>query len=256
MRFFSGMNNRKPEWLIGCSGFHYPEWKEIFYPEKLPKSKWFEFYCEVFRTLEINGTFYRYPKEETLSSWYQRSPRNFTFSVKVPRTVTHFRRMRNVREPLARFYEIISRGLRDKIGCVLFQLHASLEFTTENLDQILGAVDSGFDNVLEFRHKSWWNPVVFESLQKEKITFCGISHPSLPDTVRNTPNLGYYRFHGTPTLYRSSYSRQAIKRVYASICEQPPRRMYIYFNNTANGAAIDNAIKLMRMVAGRLPAKV
>jgi uncharacterized protein YecE (DUF72 family) len=75
---------------IGCSGFYNKDWKEVFYPNGLPQSKWFEFYCTQFNTLELNTTFYRFPTIEMLKKWYDTSPADFKFSVTAPRLITHY----------------------------------------------------------------------------------------------------------------------------------------------------------------------
>jgi uncharacterized protein YecE (DUF72 family) len=80
------------EWKIGCSGYHYPEWKGVFYPEDIAQRKWFEYYCTQFNSLELNNTFYRFPRLDYMKSWYNRSPKNFTFAVKAPRHITHFKK--------------------------------------------------------------------------------------------------------------------------------------------------------------------
>ncbi len=77
------------KWWIGCSGFHYADWKKIFYPDDLPKRKWFEYYCQHFNTLGLNVTFYRFPQLKSLQNWYDKSPTKFSFSVKAPRLITH-----------------------------------------------------------------------------------------------------------------------------------------------------------------------
>ncbi len=73
-----------PQWFTGCSGFYYKDWKEIFYPKEVPQTKWFEYYCRHFNSIELNVTFYRFPRPEALQSWYNRSPGDFKFSVKAP----------------------------------------------------------------------------------------------------------------------------------------------------------------------------
>ena len=79
------------KWWIGCSGFHYKHWKEIFYPAGLAQTKWFDFYCRHFNTLELNVTFYRFPRLTVLENWYKRSPKEFKFSVKMNKAVTHYK---------------------------------------------------------------------------------------------------------------------------------------------------------------------
>jgi len=78
-------------WWIGCSGFHYKDWKEVFYPSNIPQTKWFEYYCTHFNTIELNVTFYRFPRPEALLKWHDRSPEKFKFSVKAPRLITHYK---------------------------------------------------------------------------------------------------------------------------------------------------------------------
>lgn len=243
--------NNEITWRVGCSGLYYPEWKGKFYPEKLAKSKWLEFYCMSFNTLELNVTFYRYPNIETLRSWYQRSPAGFRFSVKVPRQITHYKRLRNTQEQLKSFYDNIASGLAEKLGCVLFQLSPVMPYSTENLNLVLSAADGQFKNVFEFRHASWWNPEVYNALDRAGIIFCNISHPSLPDKIIESPGASYFRFHGVPALYQSAYKLSELTQVYSDLSDsQGLREAYVYFNNTASGAAVDNA-RAFQKLAGQ-----
>ena len=116
------------QWKTGCSGYHYTDWKRIFYPEDLPQKKWFEFYSTHFLSLELNVTFYRFPKLDFLQSWYNRSPENFVFTVKAPRLITHFKRLGEAQEALGNFYVTIQEGLKEKLGCVLFQFPSSFKY--------------------------------------------------------------------------------------------------------------------------------
>src|SRR5690242_10251634 len=110
------------QYFIGCSGFHNKDWKEVFYPKGLPQSKWFEFYCTQFNTLELNTTFYRFPRIEILQKWYDKSSADFKFSVKAPRLITHYKQFNDVARLLNDFYTSVQEGLREKLGCMLFQL--------------------------------------------------------------------------------------------------------------------------------------
>src|SRR5258708_6683244 len=108
--------------FIGCSGFHYREWKEKFYPEKMPQRKWFDYYSSQFNTIELNVTFYRFPQIKTLQNWYEKSPAEFCFAVKVPRLITHYKQFNDTDQLLTDFYSTTRSGLREKLGPVLFQL--------------------------------------------------------------------------------------------------------------------------------------
>src|SRR6186997_2521864 len=98
------------DWRIGCSGFHYKEWKGEFYPEKLPQTKWFEYYAELFNTLELNVTFYRFPRVEYLQNWYNKSPDGFDFTVKAPRLITHYKKFKDCESLLEDFYNSLREG--------------------------------------------------------------------------------------------------------------------------------------------------
>ena len=112
------------------------------------------------------------------------------------------------------FYSTVQEGLKEKTGCVLFQFPPQYRFTEEHLEKIIESLNSEFPNVVEFRHKSWWNEKVYKELGKNKISFSGMSHPLLPETIIENTSLLYYRMHGVPQLYRSSYSNRLFKKFY------------------------------------------
>lgn len=247
-------------WWIGCSGFHYKGWRGKFYPDTLPQRKWFEFYCQHFNTVELNVTFYRFPKLNDLQEWYKGSPDKFRFTVKAPRLITHFKKFNNCKRETYDFYNVVSSGLGDKLGTVLFQLHPRIVYSEDNLNRILETVDLSYMNVLEFRHESWWTRKVYDVLKENKISFCGISYPTLPDEVVKTSSVMYYRFHGVPQLYLSSYSKSKLTGVYDDISRhRGVKDVYCYFNNDIEVAAVKNAKTLQSLVAlsanSAVPAK-
>lgn len=240
-----------PEWYIGCSGFHYKEWKNIFYPKGVGASKWFEFYCRHFNTLELNVTFYRFPQLNMLESWYRRSPEDFSFAVKVPRTVTHIKQFNDAHAELNDFYSLLQFGLKEKLGCVLFQLPPKYHYSEENLEKILNHIYPTFRNVVEFRHESWWRDDVKEKLWLHHVTFCGVSYPGLPDEVIVNDTLAYYRFHGVPKLYYSQYEESFLEKVVKEISEsEKVSKVYLFFNNTATNAALSNARFVQSLTTG------
>jgi len=230
------------EWHIGCSGFHYKDWKGRFYPNDLPQRKWFDYYCEHFKTLELNVTFYRFPQLSFLQNWYGKSPADFRFAVKAPRAITHYKKFNDTADLITSFYDTINQGLQEKLGPVLFQLPPSFIYDDEKLDRIINSLNPSFKNVLELRHVSWWNSTVYEKLAKHHITFCGMSHPTLPDDViQNTP-IVYYRFHGVPVLYRSPYSKDFLEKIINVVKQNPnTREGWFYFNNDFDAVGVANA---------------
>jgi uncharacterized protein YecE (DUF72 family) len=230
------------DWHIGCSGFHYKDWKGKFYPEGLPQRKWFDFYCKHFKTLELNVTFYRFPQLSFLQNWYGKSPADFRFAVKAPRAITHYKKFNDTTDLITSFYDTINNGLQEKLGPVLFQLPPSFSYDDERLERIINNLNPSFKNVLELRHVSWWNSDVYQKLAKHNITFCGMSHPALPDDViQNTPVV-YYRFHGVPILYRSPYSKDFLQKVIHAVKQNSQTHEgWFYFNNDYDAVGVYNA---------------
>mgnify|MGYP003575127273 CR=1 FL=1 len=233
-------------WKIGCSGYHYREWEGLFYPADLPRNKWFDFYCEHFSTIELNTTFYKFPRIEALQKWRQRSPPAFSFSVKAPRIITHFKKFKDAQRYLTDFYEATRKGLEDKLGCVLFQFPANFQYDEPKLQRIIGLLDLTIPNVLEFRHTSWFNEAVFSALRQHQITFCSMDHPAMPDYVVKTSSMIYHRLHGVPHIYVSRYPTQKLDDLARRIQESgEDQTVYVYFNNTTEGAAVVNARELL-----------
>ena len=237
------------EWHIGCSGFYYKGWKEIFYPKGVPQRLWFEFYCQHFSTLELNVTFYRFPQASMLKSWYERSSPDFSFAVKAPRMITHYKKLNDCEKLISDFYNTVHDGLKEKTGCLLFQFPPNFHYIEENLEKIIKSLDKRRPNVVEFRHKSWWSKDVYKVLGENKISFSGMSHPSLPDDVIKNTSLLYYRMHGVPQLYQSPYASADLKKLVHSITDtERIKKAFIYFNNDIGGSAIKNATEMNTLV--------
>jgi uncharacterized protein YecE (DUF72 family) len=236
------MKNNKINWRIGCSGFYYKEWKEVFYPPKLPQRLWFDFYCKHFSTLELNFTFYQFPKLSTLQKWNNESPDDFIFSLKVPRLITHYKKFTETEQLLNDFYDVVKDGLGNKTGAILFQLPPQLHYSEEMLGQIINSMHSGFANVIEFRSNTWWRENVYKELAAKNISFCGISHPKLPDSLIINNERVYYRFHGVPAIYKSAYENNFLKKIADEIYgNKKINTAFLYFNNTNGIAALNNA---------------
>lgn len=239
------------QWHIGCSGFSYEDWKGVFYPKDVPQRLWFEYYSQHFNTLELNVTFYRFPEVAMLQSWYQRCAKDFIFSVKAPRLITHYKKMNDCEQLLSDFYNTVAEGLKEKAACILFQFPPSFEYTSERLEKIINNFNPQFSNVVEFRHISWWNEEVYKKLGKNKITFSGMSHPRLPDKIIENTSLFYYRMHGVPKLYQSTYTTAFLKEIVKT--KRPSskiKKAFIYFNNTSGGAALKNAKEMIGLLNG------
>src|SRR5690606_21490228 len=141
---------------IGTSGWAYKEWRGDFYPESLRQADEFEYYQTQFQTVELNNSFYRLPTKETFEHWKSTTNKEFTFSVKASRYITH---MKKLKEPIAsssRFFENVA-GLGGKLAVVLFQLPPHWRYNKERLSEFLKAPPKGIRYTFEFRDTSWHN---------------------------------------------------------------------------------------------------
>jgi len=235
-------------WHIGCSGFYYRDWKGRFYPEDLPQKEWLYYYSEHFNTVEINATFYHFPKLEFLKSLYKKTADEFVFTIKAPRLITHYKKFNDCESLLTDFYSVVKKGLKKKVGCILFQLPSSVIYSEEKLNQIVENMNLSFLNVIEFRHISWWNEQVYSTLGKNKICFCSISHPTLPDTLIANTSFVYYRMHGSKQLYRSRYRVKTLEKIADEIKTKQVEQAFIYFNNDYQAVGAENAKELLMYV--------
>ncbi len=243
------------KWHIGCSGFLYRGWKEVFYPVDYPQRRYFEYYASQFDTLELNVTFYKFPQLSALQKWYDTSPADFLFTLKAPRLITHYKQLKDCERELDDFYTTVEEGLKEKTGCILFQFPPKFSFTEERLELIIKNFKKGIRNAVEFRDQSWWDKKIIIQLKENNIIFSGISHPQLPENqdVMVNNNVVYYRFHGIPRLFYSEYSEAELQKVADEILKKGKRvqDVFIYFNNTASLAAINNARFIRDYVSGK-----
>jgi uncharacterized protein YecE (DUF72 family) len=228
---------------LGTSGWSYPGWKGLFYPPELPSSEWLPFYARHFPTVEINMTFYRYPKPETLRGWLEKTPAHFRFTLKANRQITHLKRLRNVKSEV-RYFTILAGSLRDKVGCLLFQLPPSITRDLELLEGFLSTLSPEFKNVIEFRHESWYDESVWERLRARRVTFCAVSSSQVPPTAVETSAVAYFRFHGLTGGYRYNYSDEELGRWAETIRKVNAEECFVYFNNDYQAFAVNNCRKL------------
>ncbi|HWN90820.1 MAG TPA: DUF72 domain-containing protein, partial [Verrucomicrobiae bacterium] len=127
---------------IGTSGYNYPEWRGSFYPEKFPAAKMLPYYAERFSTVEINYTFYRMPNAKTIAGWVAETPPGFSFTLKAPRRITHYARLRDIDDPL-RYFLDTAAGLGPKLGSVLVQLPPNFKKDLDRLGGLLDLVPAG-----------------------------------------------------------------------------------------------------------------
>lgn len=224
---------------IGISGWTYPPWRKVFYPDGLPQRRELEYASRALSTIEINGTFYGLQKPASYRKWSAETPDDFIFAVKGNRFITHIRRLREVEVPLANFFASGPLELGDKLGPFLWQLPPSLPYDADVLENFLGLLprtgeealelashhddfisDEDFSkgrslkrlrHALEVRHKSFENDEFIVLLRKYNVALVVADTagkwPLLEDP---TADFVYVRLHGDEKIYVSGYSDEAL----------------------------------------------
>ena len=234
---------------VGCSGWNYKHWREIFYPKGPPVSRWFAFYAEHFDTVEINNSFYMLPKAETFAKWRDQAPPGFCYAVKANRYLTQAKKLKDCEEPIARMMSAV-RHLGDRLGPMLYQLPPSLKINLERLESFLQLLPTDVVNVFEFREKSWYVPETLALLDRHGASFCVHDmHGSTSERIAVGP-AAYVRFHGGEGKYWGRYSDERLLDWADWMIGQADagRPVWAYFNNDIHGHALDDAQTLMGMI--------
>ncbi|MDQ1803319.1 DUF72 domain-containing protein [Chryseobacterium sp. PTM-20240506] len=241
---------KKEMYHIGCSGFYNNDWKGSLYPQDASAKNFLTLYSQEFNAVEINSTFYRKPTLKTLVKWFDETPEEFRFFIKIPKTISHEKRMKDCKDEIEIFCRHIHEELKNKLSGFLYQFPPSFKNTPENLDLVLTHPDFDFINVMEFRHISWWTDEVLKALKQKNIIFSGVSFPgNLPeDLMSNHPEIIYYRLHGKPILYKSEYTHEFLNHLTEKI-KKSQKKAFIFFNNTWGTAAIKNGLYLKKILS-------
>ncbi len=248
------MSRRKARCWIGTSGWNYPHWSGVFYPQSMKSPAWFQHYAGFFDTVEVNNTFYRLPSLEVFVRWGVAAPAGFCFALKASRFITHVKRLV---EPERSAAEFLRRavGLKGKLGPILFQMPPSGRANPARLavfleylrrQSILPDVQVAF----EFREPSWLAPEVVATLEKANVALCLADWPELNVDGPITADFVYIRRHGAGDLYAGAYARAALRRMADRIGGwlEDGRSVYVYFNNDANAHAVLNALTLKELL--------
>ena len=237
--------------FVGCSGWFYWHWRGTFYPAGTPTGAWFEHYAKTFNTVELNAPFYCWPKVSAVEGWRrQAGRRRFIYTVKVSELITHVKRFAGTARLVQDFYHVAD-VLGPRMGCFLFQLPPSYHYSKARLNAIVRQLDPARRNVVEFRHKSWWNETVYSAFRAAGIIFCSCSGPKLPDELVKTADEVYVRFHGTTRWYRHDYSDEELAAWAGRIRASGAKRVWAYFNNDRECYAIKNAKALTRLLKAK-----
>ncbi|HOK79748.1 MAG TPA: DUF72 domain-containing protein [bacterium] len=262
---------------IGTSGFSFPDWKGVIYPEKISSAKMLEFYSKYlgFNAVEINSTYYQMPTSKIFQSMVNKTPQDFVFVVKAFKGMTHDpfdnrleRRPDSdqVKEYFSQFKEAIKPLLEsNKLGAVLVQFPVFFYPSKDSIEYILQTKDllSDIPVVVEFRNNSWAHERYFKFLEENNIALCAVDEPKIPRLMplvdRVTCSIAYLRCHGrnpnwfnvsVSERYNYNYSEQELREIerVAQLMMQKARVSFIFFNNCHAGYAAKNAMRFAELL--------
>jgi uncharacterized protein YecE (DUF72 family) len=240
---------------VGLSGWSYPHWRKgVFYPPRLPPSRWLAFYAQRFDTVEVNSTFYRLPRREAVARWVDQTPPGFCFSVKASRYLTHVKRLRELEPGLDRLLERLE-PLRSsaKLGPLLWQLPATFPSDHDLLAAALASLPRGLRHAVEFRNASWFGEETYALLREQGVALVIGDGPlvRLFQAHELTADWTYVRFHAGSRGRRGDYAdselREWARRLWAW---SRTHEVFAYFNNDWEGFAPRNAARLRELLAG------
>jgi len=248
--------------FIGTSGWIYSHWKGVFYPLTLSSQKRLTYFSQKFNTTEINYSFYHLPKPTTYQKWYSETPADFIFAVKASRFITHIKRLKGVKRAWRVFVKN-ALNLKEKLGPILFQFPPSFQATQENikrLEEFLKFIKSFTFHVssfkirfaFEFRHKSWCQEKIYKLLRKYNTAWVIADSPKYPKAEVITADFVYIRMHGSKVMFSSKYTKKELQSLSVKIKKWKKRGkdIFVYFNNDAQGFAVENARELLALCKG------
>jgi uncharacterized protein YecE (DUF72 family) len=228
----------------------YEWWRGVFYPEDIPKSRWFDFYQKNFNTVELNVTFYRLPQKTAFESWRKKAKKGFVFSLKGSRFITHVKRIKDIEDSLNLFMDR-AKILGETLGPILWQFPPQMKVDEKRFENFLNLLKrtSHKLHVIELRNREWLRKDIFNEVKRYGFTVCVSDHPECSvEEISDMPFL-YIRRHGKGILYGGSYTKKDLLRDAELIKSYKGKDAFIYFNNDQNAYAALNALELMKMLS-------
>ncbi|HYD54134.1 MAG TPA: DUF72 domain-containing protein [Gemmatimonadaceae bacterium] len=210
-------------------------------------------YAARLAAVEINSSFYRPHRPATYARWAESTPATFRFAVKLPRAITHDARLARAGPPLDVFLAEAG-ALGQRLGALLVQLPPSFAYEGRVVGRFLAALRDRWAGavVLEPRHASWFTAAVSERLAARRIARVAADPARVPEAAEpgGDRSVVYYRLHGSPRIYWSRYDEAFLDALAARLRThlEEADRVWCIFDNTASGAAIENALALEERV--------
>lgn len=276
---------RGPQVRIGISGWRYPPWRKVFYPQGLAQRRELEYASRQLGSIEINGSFYALQRPESYLAWRAQTPQDFLFAVKGGRFITHMKKLRGVETPLANFFASGILALGDKLGPLLWQLPPNLPFDEGRIADFLALLprttaeaaalaarhdekvegrawlttdtDRPLRHAMEVRHPSYETAVFTGLLREHQVAVVAADTAGKwPLILEPTTDLAYARLHGDTELYVSGYTDEALDVWAARVTawRHGGADVVVYFDNDLKVAAPFDARRLMaRLGVAPLP---
>jgi uncharacterized protein YecE (DUF72 family) len=206
-----------------------------------------------FNSVEINASYYRFPMQSWIDTWKAGAPKDFTFSIKVNRSITDYLRLRGERalELWTQFSKTLD-GIRNRIDFWLFKMPKTFRYAEQNLETVrvffekAGLANNNNDTkaVIEFRDSSWWEAI--DKIGEIGIVFCSVDAPGLPRTITTTSHSLYLRIHGYKEWYRYIYSKAELDELLNSVVNQDAKKKAVYLNN--DHGMLQNGLYLLNRI--------
>ena len=235
---------------IGTSGYTY-SWNE-----KRPSP--FTWYVKQgFNSVEINASYYRFPMESWVNTWRASAPQDFTFSIKVNRSITDYLRLKGERSlDLWNRFSKTLEGINNKIDFWLFKMPRTFKYTEQNMETVKVfferselTINTNTRAVIEFRDQSWWEAI--DRIGDLGIVFCSVDAPGLPRTINATSKSIYLRVHGYKEWYRYIYSQRELDEILTSVLNLNAEKKAIYLNN--DHGMLQNGLYLLKQTHAHSP---
>jgi uncharacterized protein YecE (DUF72 family) len=257
------------ELRIGTSAFTAAGWPGSFYPDKMQPRDFLTYYATKFDTVEVDSTFYHAPSASTVMGWNAKTPKNFTFALKVPSEITHEKCLVDCEADIKSFLTTVDL-LGNKLGPLLFQFgyfnkkaFASADDFLAVLKPFLKKLPKGYQFALEIRNKNWLNAEFADLLRSHKVALVLQDQVWMPLPAQMkfdyyTTDFAYVRLLGdrqgiekqTKVWDKEIVNRTKELRSWVDVCEQATRRgvsVWVYINNHYAGHAPATIAKFLKL---------
>lgn len=241
---------------VGTSGWQYRDWRGRFYPEDIPQRKWLDYIGHELDSVEVNGTFYRFPRRKAVSQWSEEAPAGFRFAFKVYRGISHYRKMKDSGSQLSDFFWQVDPVPARQRGPLLTQLPPNQGQDVEKLDAYLATMKKTagkrhWKRAVEFRNDEWYDEETYKVLDKHRTALCVHDMKgAAPVDEPNDASFIYMRRHGPGGNTQRGYDRKAIRRDARQIEDwlDGGKTVFVYYNNDGYAHAPQDAEALKEVL--------